>query len=496
MREYFQRIGRSLMLPVAVLPLAALFIGIGYAIDPSGWGGDSVVAAFLIRSGGAILDNLGILFALGVSIGMVREKDGSPAIAGLVAFLTVNTLLQPGTVAMLTNTEVENVNVAFGAIGFGNVFIGILSGLIAAALYNRFSRTQLPAAFAFFGGRRLVPILTGLVMSLVAVALIFLWPLVYTGLVTFGEAISGLGWLGAGIYGFFNRLLIPTGLHHALNNVFWFDLIGINDIGNFWASEGVRGVTGMYQAGFFPVFMFGLPAAGFAMYRKAAPEHKTQVFSLFLAGAIAAFTTGVTEPIEFAFMFVAPPLYLAHALLTGLSVAFSAFMQWTAGFTFSAGAIDFGLSLNVPIANQPFMLIVQGLVVGVIYYLVFSFLIEKLDLATPGRKGPVSEQASVADTAQNEKEVPSIANTETVESQQAHEIYEALGGATNIQTVNNCATRLRLKVNDTEKVDVKRIRATGVPGVNVIDSENIQVIVGTNVQFVADELEEIVNQNR
>lgn len=174
MREYFQRIGRSLMLPVAVLPLAALFIGIGYAIDPSGWGGDSVVAAFLIRSGGAILDNLGILFALGVSIGMVREKDGSPAIAGLVAFLTVNTLLQPGTVAMLTNTEVENVNVAFGAIGFGNVFIGILSGLIAAALYNRFSRTRLPAAFAFFGGRRLVPILTGLVMSLVAVALIFL----------------------------------------------------------------------------------------------------------------------------------------------------------------------------------------------------------------------------------------------------------------------------------------------------------------------------------
>src|SRR5699024_2791392 len=370
MMGYLQRLGRSLMLPVAVLPLAALMLGIGYAIDPSGWGGESQIAAFLIAAGGAILDNLGILFAIGVSLGMTKNRDGASAIAGLVAFLTLITILSSGNVAMLTNTPLEEVNIAFEQSTNGNVFFGLISGVVAADIYNRFSRTTLPMAFAFFSGRRLVPILTGIAMLGVSLILLFVWPILFGALVSLGEAFTNLGWIGAGLYAFFNRLLIPTGLHHALNAVFWFDLIGINDIGNFWSGTGELGITGMYQAGFFPVFMFGLPAAGIAMWQQSNSKYRSQVFSLFLAGGVAAFVTGVTEPIEFAFMFVAPALYFVHAVLTALSVAFAAFMQWTAGFGFSAGAIDFLLSQGLPLANNPWMLMVQGAVVGLIYYVV------------------------------------------------------------------------------------------------------------------------------
>lgn len=496
MKSYLQKIGRSLMLPVAVLPLAALMLGFGYAIDPAGWGGESAIAAFLVKAGGSILDNLGILFAVGLSVGLAEDKDGSSALAGLVGFLTVNTLLQPASVANLTRVAVEDVDFAFNSIGFGNVFIGILTGVIAGELYNRFHKTRVPQAFAFFGGRRLVPIVTGITMSLVALVLLFVWPPVYGALVAFGEWISGLGWAGAGLYGFFNRLLIPTGLHHALNNVFWFDLVGINDIGNFWASEGVKGVTGMYQAGFFPVFMFGLPAAGFAMYQQADPKYKPQAFSLFLAGAITAFTTGVTEPIEFAFMFVAPQLYLAHAVLTGLSVAFSALMQWTAGFAFSAGAVDFALSLNVPIANQPWMLMAQGVVVGIIYYVVFTAMIKGLNIATPGRFGPVGDVEGITDEVSSKSPIATANVAETKEEKQAAVIYDALGGVDNIETVTNCATRLRLGLKDTSAVDVDKIKGLGVPGVNVVSDKDLQVIIGTNVQYVADALDDLVKRNR
>lgn len=496
MKGYLQRLGRSLMLPVAVLPLAALMLGIGYAIDPSGWGGESPIAAFLISAGGAILDNLGILFAVGVSLGMTKDRDGASALAGLVAFLTLIRLLSPATVSQLMSIPIEEVNIAFNQAGNGNVFFGLISGVVAAETYNRFSRTRLPQALAFFSGRRLVPILTGFFMLIVSLILLFVWPVVYGALVWLGTSISNLGWIGAGIYAFFNRLLIPTGLHHALNAVFWFDLIGINDIGNFWAGTGELGVTGMYQAGFFPVFMFGLPAAGFAMYQQSDSKYKNQVFSLFLAGAIAAFVTGVTEPIEFAFMFVAPTLYLVHAVLTAISVAFSAFMGWTAGFGFSAGAIDFILSQGLPLANNPWMLMVQGLVFGVLYYVIFTFVIKKFDLATPGRKGPVDEQMSVADESPEDAKSNVTTKTLTKEDRQAATIYQALGGNDNIENITNCATRLRLTLKDTSIVDVDKIKGLGVPGVNVVDKENLQVIIGTQVQAVADSLQDIYDENK
>jgi N-acetylglucosamine PTS system EIICBA or EIICB component len=311
----------------------------------------------------------------------------------------------------------------------------------------------------------------------VSALLFFIWPVIYTGLVSFGKGIAELGAVGAGLYGFFNRLLIPTGLHHALNSVFWFDVAGINDIGNFLSGKGEKGVTGMYQAGFFPVMMFGLPAAGLAMFHTAKTKKKKQVASLMLAAGFAAFFTGVTEPVEFAFMFVAPALYFVHAVLTGISLFIAATFHWTAGFAFSAGFVDFFLSLRNPIANQPYMLLVQGLVFAVIYYFLFRFIITKFNLMTPGREEDDDEAVTSGAQAGNNK-FASMAST----------IYDGLGGGANVTSIDNCVTRLRVEVKDMKAVDQKKIKSTGVPGINVVGPQSIQVIVGTNVQFVADEM--------
>ncbi len=485
MMKYFQRIGRSLMLPVAVLPAAAVLMGIGYWIDPSGWGGDSAMAAFLIKAGSSIIDNMAVLFAVGIALGMSKDKDGSAALSGLVAFLVVTTLLSTGSVAMLQGIKPEAVNPAFAKIG--NQFIGILSGLIAAEMYNRFSHVQLPQALAFFSGKRLVPIMSAVAMIIASAILFFVWPVIFTALVSFGTAISKLGWVGAGLYGFFNRLLIPTGLHHALNSVFWFDVAGINDIGNFWAGTGTKGITGMYQAGFFPVMMFGLPAGAFAMYQAARPEKKKVVASLMIAAGFASFFTGVTEPLEFSFMFVAPALYFVHAVLTGLSLAVAAFFHWTAGFGFSAGLVDFVLSFRLPLANQPYMLILQGLVFAALYYFLFKFLIAKFNLMTPGREEGEGEEDEDMPTEKT-VDVPEGGNKFTP---MATKIYAGLGGDENVTAVDNCTTRLRIQVKDMDKVDQKAIKATGVPGINVVGKNDIQVIVGTEVQFVADEINKI-----
>ena len=479
MKKFLQRLGRSLMLPVAVLPAAAILMGIGYWIDHDGWGAGNALAAFLIKAGGSILDHIPILFAVGVALGMAKEKDGSAALSGLISFLVVTTMLSTDTVALLQGIDPESVNDAFGKID--NAFIGILSGLVAAWMYNRFSHVKLPDFLAFFSGKRLVPIMSAVSMLVVSAALFFIWPVVYSGLVSFGEAISSLGAAGAGIYGFFNRLLIPTGLHHALNAVFWFDTVGINDIGNFWASTGEKGVTGMYQAGFFPIMMFGLPAAALAMYHTAKSGKKKMVASLMLAAGFASFFTGVTEPIEFVFMFLAPVLYVVHAALTGLSLFIAAAFQWTAGFGFSAGFIDFVLSLRIPIANMPLMLVVQGIGFALVYYFLFRYLIVKFDLKTPGRGDDTDEE--------NEENFASTSPNKF--SEMAAVIYEGLGGDENVVTVDYCATRLRVEVGTVDKVDQKKIKSTGVPGINIIGPQSIQVIIGTNVQFVADEVERI-----
>lgn len=482
MKTYFQRMGRSLQLPVAVLPAAALLEGIGHWL-PQSWG----LAQFLQVGGTAILSQLALLFAVGLSIGMAKTKDGASAMAGVVAYIVPTFVLAPKQVALLKGIKVGAVDPAFNAIA-GNVFIGIVAGLIAAALFDRFHETKLPMALSFFSGKRLVPILATLTMLVVSVVLLFVWPVLYNALIAFGKFIVNLGWIGAGLFGFFNRLLIPTGLHQALNQVFEFNIAGINDIGNFWANKGTKGVTGMYLAGYFPVMMFGLPAGALAIYRNALPEHKKTTAGLMLAGAFASFFTGVTEPLEFSFMFVAWPLYVIHAIFTGLSMAFAAFMHWTAGFTFSAGLVDYILSFHMPIANKPYMLLVQGLVMAVIYYFGFDFAIKKFNLMTPGR-----EPVDATDAAPVEEVATS--DTDDKYMVMAKKVYAGIGGHDNISVIDNCTTRLRLQLKDTGKINKAQIMSAGVAGVNVLDKVNIHIVVGTEVQFVADALKKLFTEN-
>lgn len=486
---YLQRIGRSLMVPVAVLPAAAILLGVGYWIDPDGWGANNIIAAFLIKSGGAIIDNMPILFAIGVAYGMSKDKDGAAALSGLVGFLVITTLLSTGSVSLLTNTPVADASPAFGKIN--NQFVGILVGVISAELYNRFSQVELHKALAFFSGKRLVPIIVSFVMLFVAFVLLYVWPVIYDALVAFGEYIKNLGAYGAGIYGFFNRLLIPVGLHHALNSVFWFDVAGINDIPNFLGGQksindglAVIGITGRYQAGFFPIMMFGLPGAALAMYHTAKAANKDKTASIMMAAAFAAFFTGVTEPLEFSFMFVAPQLYLLHAFLTGISLYIAATMQWIAGFGFSAGLIDMVLSSRNPLAVHWYMLIVQGIAFFFIYYVTFRFVIVKFNLKTPGREDDGD------DVVRSDAET-SLTAADDVDSL-AQKYIAVVGGKDNLTNIDACITRLRLSVKDSSLVNEAQAKALGAMAVIKLGKEGVQIVVGQQAERVADEMKKLV----
>lgn len=476
--KYLQRLGKSLMLPVACLPVAAILMGIGYWIDPSGWGANNIVAAFLLKAGGALIDNMAILFAIGVAVGMSDDNDGTAGLAGLVSWLMVTTLLSTSVVAMFKGVEEAVVPAAFGKTQ--TQFIGILCGLIGAACYNKFKSTKLPDALSFFSGKRCVAIVTAGASLVATIILYFVWPVIYGALVAFGEAIMSTGAIGAGIYGFFNRLLIPFGLHHALNSVFWFDVAGINDIGKFWGTMegGILGQTGMYMSGFFPVMMFGLPAAALAMYHTAKENKKKVAAGLLMAAALSSFFTGVTEPLEFAFMFLAPTLYAIHALLTGISMAIVALLPVRAGFNFSAGFVDWFLSFKAPFAENPLYLIPIGLVVAVVYYIVFRIVIVKFNLKTPGREDDDIDEAKVQLSNDNFTEIAKI-------------ILEGVGGKENVTSVDNCITRLRLEIKDYTAVNEKKIKSAGVAGVIRPSKNAVQVIIGTKVQFVADEFKKL-----
>lgn len=483
---YMQKIGRALMVPVATLPAAAIMMGIGYWIDPVGGGAGSASAALLLKAGAAIIDNMSMLFAVGVAYGMSRDKDGAAALTGLVGYYVLTTLLSPGAVAQIQGIPLEQVPKAFGKIN--NQFVGILTGVIAAELYNRFSQVELHKALSFFSGRRLVPIVTSFVMIFVAFALMAVWPIIYNGLVSFGMSIKDLGPLGAGIYGFLNRLLIPIGLHHALNSVFWFDVAGINDIPTFLGgakslAEGkaVLGVTGIYQAGFFPIMMFGLPGAALAIYHTAKPANKASVASIMLAAGFASFFTGVTEPLEFSFMFVAPQLYLLHAFLTGVSVFIAATMQWIAGFGFSAGLVDMVLSTRNPLAKDWYMLPVQGVAFFAVYYFAFRTAITTFKLKTLGRED---------DEMRIENAVPVGANGST--STLASAYLEALGGAANVNSIDACITRLRMTLHDTGKVNVAMAKSLGASGVITLNQQNVQIVVGPRAELIAAALRDIL----
>ena len=480
---YLQKVGRALMVPVATLPAAAILMGVGYWIDPVGWGGSNALAAFFIKSGSAIIDNMSVLFAIGVAYGMSKDKDGAAALTGFVGFLVLTTLCSPAAVSMIQKIPADQVPAAFGKIS--NQFVGILVGIISAELYNRFSSVELPKALSFFSGRRLVPILPSFVMIAVAFIMMYIWPVIFDGLVNFGEHIQKLGSVGAGVYAFFNRLLIPVGLHHALNSVFWFDVAGINDIPNFLggaqsieAGKAVVGITGRYQAGFFPIMMFGLPGAALAIYHCARPENKAKVLGIMMAGAFAAFFTGITEPLEFSFMFVAPVLYVIHAVLTGISVFIAASMHWIAGFGFSAGLVDMVLSSRNPLAVHWWMLIPQGLVFFVIYYVVFRFTITKFNLMTPGR------ELAVAGSEADGQDVNVSSGKEQDVAGLARQYIAAVGGSDNLTGIDACITRLRLNVKDSSLVNEALAKRLGASGVIRLNKTSVQIIVG----FVAEKI--------
>ncbi len=506
-----QRLGKALMGAVAVLPVAAILSGVGYWIS-SAAGPDNLAAQLLISSGDAVLSNLGWIFAIAIAFGLAKDSNGAAALSGFLAFATFMKLLGPEAVAgyrgiedptALTGDEaLEWAAEGWNAVGGGNVLFGILAGVMAAWVYNRFHGTKLPDFLAFFSGRRLVPILTAVIAIVISGILYFVWPFIYNALFNFGTSIQGLGAAGAGIYGVANRLLIPTGLHHALNSVFWFDVIGINDIGNFQAGQKtieaaatatsaadcpgiwangqctVEGVVGRYQAGFFPVMMFGLPGAALAMYLRADKNKRKVVGSLMAAGALASFFTGVTEPLEFSFMFVAPLLYVVHALLMGLSVFIASAMDWTAGFGFSAGFVDMLLSSQNPLANKWYMLLVMGVGFFALYFVIFYFLIGWLNLKTPGR----GEDDAVADPMEDS------ATGDDKTARDAARIIEGLGGKDNIDSLDYCTTRLRVGVKERGLVDDSVIKRAAVSGVIHPSEKSVQVIVGPAVQFMYDEV--------
>lgn len=481
--KFFQRLGRSLMLPVAVLPVAAILSGISYWIS-SAAGGANIISAFLGAAGGALLDNMPLLFAVGVSLGMANKTDGTSALAGLVSWLTITTLLAPATIQNLTGVaELTDVDPAFGKVQ--NVFVGIIAGLIGAWCYNKFKDTKLPDALSFFSGKRSVAIVTAGLSLVVALVLMFIWPIVFGGLVTFGEWISTMGPFGAGLYGFFNRLLIPTGLHHALNSVFWFDVAGINDLVNFLAGDsgdGVYGVTGQYMAGFFPIMMFGLPGAALAIYMTADSKRKKITYGIMLSAAIASFFVGVTEPLEFSFMFVAPWLYLIHAVFTGISVGLAAWLPTRLGFGFSGGFIDMVLQWANPLAQNPWILLLMGVAWFFIYFFTFSLVIKRLNLKTPGRED--DEDAQDADNL--ETSLTGYHGT-------AEKFIAGLGGKDNIIDVDNCATRLRMEIADPSKIDEHALKRAGAAGTIKTGGKAVQVIYGLNVQFVKDAMDDIIN---
>ncbi|WP_404474917.1 N-acetylglucosamine-specific PTS transporter subunit IIBC [Microbacterium aerolatum] len=477
--KFLQRLGRSIMLPVAVLPVAAILSGIGYWITSAA--GDNIASAFLSAAGGALLDNMALLFAVGIAFGMANKSDGTAALAGLVSWLTVTTLLKPETVALLTGVgDVNDVDPAF--LRVQNVFVGIVCGLIGAWCYDRFKDTRLPDALSFFSGKRSVAIVTAGISLVLAIVLFFLWPFVYGGLVTFGEWIVTLGPVGTGIYGFLNRLLIPVGLHHALNSVFWFDVAGINDLNNFLSGEGTYGVTGQYMTGFFPVMMFGLPGAALAMYLTAKTKRRKIAYGILLSGAISSFFVGVTEPLEFAFMFLAPLLYLIHAIFMGISMAIAAILPVRMGFGFSGGFIDLVLGWANPMAQNPWLILVLGAFWFAIYFLVFYFVIKRFNLKTPGRE---DDEIDAMDAAASGPDDAYLAT--------ASRFLDALGGKDNITELENCATRLRLEVADVAKVDAAALKRAGAAGTMKSGGRAVQVVYGLNVQFVKDAMERLIS---
>ncbi|HBR9789857.1 TPA: PTS N-acetyl glucosamine transporter subunit IIABC [Klebsiella pneumoniae] len=463
---FFQRLGRALQLPIAVLPVAALLLRFGQP--------DLLNVPFIAQAGGAIFDNLALIFAIGVASSWSKDNAGSAALAGAVGYFVM-------TKAMVTINPEINMG----------VLAGIITGLVAGAVYNRWSGIKLPDFLSFFGGKRFVPIATGFFCLILAAIFGYVWPPVQHAIHSGGEWIVSAGALGSGIFGFINRLLIPTGLHQVLNTIAWFQIgeftnaagaVFHGDINRFYAGDGT---AGMFMSGFFPIMMFGLPGAALAMYLAAPKARRPMVGGMLLSVAITAFLTGVTEPLEFLFMFLAPLLYLLHAVLTGISLFIATALGIHAGFSFSAGAIDYVLMYSLPAASKNvWMLLVMGVVFFFVYFLLFSAVIRMFNLKTPGRED------KAADVVTEEAN----SNTEEGLTQLATSYIAAVGGTDNLKAIDACITRLRLTVGDSAKVNDAACKRLGASGVVKLNKQTIQVIVGAKAESIGDEMKKVVTR--
>ena len=485
-----QKLGKALMLPVAVLPICGILMGLGYALAPAAMGAAGategflyVLGFFLIKAGGAVIDNMAILFAVGVAVGLADEENGTAALSGLVAWLMFTTLLSVGVVGTIAPDMIANKTneVAFSKIA--NPFIGILSGVVGALCYNKFKGTKLPEFLAFFSGKRSVAIVTGVVAIVLSAILLFVWPVIFGALVSVGNFIKSLDVIGVGLYAFLNRLLIPTGLHHALNNVFWFDTIGMGDLTAYWNPTGeiaqnANWSIGMYMAGFFPCMMCGIPGAALAMVVTAKSNKKKATIGIVGAAALCAFLCGVTEPFEFAFMFLAFPLYVVYSLLYGIFAAVTVALGFRAGFMFSAGATDLIFSASLPAAAKTWLIFPMGIAAFVVFFLVFLFAIKTFNLKTPGREDDGEEEAKIE-----------LANNDY--TAMAEVILEGLGGKDNVASIDHCITRLRLEVKDRLLVNEAKIKSSGASGVIRPGKNSVQVIIGPKVQFVYEEFKKL-----
>jgi PTS system N-acetylglucosamine-specific IIC component len=480
------------MLPIAVLPAAALLLRLGQP--------DLLNIPWLAAAGQAVFDNLPALFAIGVAVGLTGGA-GAAGLAGLVGYFVFAEVFN--AVAPQLGDE------SFDPVDKMGVLAGILVGLTAAGLYRRFSDIRLPDYLAFFGGRRFVPIITAFAALILGVVFGLIWPPIGSGINALGQAIVGLGALGTGLYGFINRLLIPLGLHHVINTYVWFQL------GTFEGPDGpVHGEisryfagdpdAGYFLSGFFPIMMFGLPAACLAMVRHA--QFPKVAAGILLSAAFASFLTGITEPIEFAFLFVAPLLYLIHAILTGTALAVCTLLGIKIGFGFSAGLIDYVLNFSKANTTRPVLLLGVGLVYGVVYYFVFSFFIKRFDLATPGRgeastglgsdwilpesqRGPRPGEEGAEEAER--REVPVATAERDRDDVLAENVLEALGGRENVESVEGCITRLRLFVGDPDHINDARLKELGASGV-VKRGKVAQVVMGTQSDRIAERINRLL----
>jgi PTS system N-acetylglucosamine-specific IIC component len=461
------------MLPIAVLPVAGLLLRFGQP--------DLLDMPYVAAAGNAVFANLGLLFAIGVAVGLARGNNGAAGVAAVVAYLVTTegakVLIQvpAAETAELTGRMSELAAAAFkdAAIAKLSVPAGLLSGIMAGIFYNRFSEIRLPDYLAFFAGRRFVPIVSGFAALGLAAVFGFGWPILEHGMNSLSEAVVGAGGFGLFVYGLLNRLLIITGLHHILNNIAWFivgDFEGVTgDLRRFFAGDPNAGA---FMAGFFPVMMFGLPAACLAMYRSARIEHRKAVGGLLLSMGLTSFLTGITEPIEFTFMFLAPALYAVHAVLTGLSMAAMDLFGIRHGFGFSAGLFDYVLNFNR--ATQPLLILIAGALYFVFYYALFRWFIVRFDVPTPGRGEAQPEETRLQGAGAG--------------SDEAEALVEALGGDNNLLEIDACTTRLRLRVASQDPVDEAALKRLGAAGVLRPTGDTVQVIMGLRADEIASKM--------